>query len=141
MLYHEPEPEEVGPLDGAGIPIHKLILMDTAEAVHRMRPEVEALLGTTATVTQAMVDMLEVLPRGANKGDGVSKLLDLLGIDKQNFMAMGDAENDLEMLRVAGTAVAMGNASPAVAAAAMLLAPTNAEDGAAVAIERLVLSR
>jgi HAD superfamily hydrolase (TIGR01484 family) len=44
-------------------------------------------------------EMLEVLPLGASKGLGVSKLLEHLNIAPANLMALGDAENDIEMLK------------------------------------------
>lgn len=53
----------------------------------------------------------------------------------------GDAENDVDMLRIAGVGVCVGNASPPARAAARFEAPTNAEDGAAVAMEQLLSSR
>jgi len=43
---------------------------------------------------------LQVLPAGASKGSGVSKLLHELNVDPQNLMALGDGENDVEMLQV-----------------------------------------
>lgn len=53
----------------------------------------------------------------------------------------GDAENDVEMLRQAGVGVCVGNASPPAKAAARFVAPTNAEDGSAVAMEQLLRSK
>ena len=64
-----------------------------------------------------------------------------LGVDPQAVMALGDAENDLGMLELAGLAVAMGNAPPAVQAVAQYVTASNKEgdDGAARALERLFL--
>lgn len=53
--YMEPMPEAVGPLTeamAAGLRIHKLILMDTTDAINRVRPDVERLVGAAATFTQ-----------------------------------------------------------------------------------------
>lgn len=84
-----------------------------------------------------------MLPRGGNKGVGVATLLDRLGVRPEEIMAIGDAENDIGMLELAGVAVAMGQASEAVKAVASHVTASNAdgEDGAAVALERLILSR
>lgn len=54
-LYYEPMPSAVGPLAEAmagGLRVHKLILMDTKEAIDRVRPDVERLIGDRATFTQ-----------------------------------------------------------------------------------------
>ncbi|CAM9649886.1 unnamed protein product [Ectocarpus sp. 6 AP-2014] len=143
-LYSEPMPSAVGPLTdamAAGLRVHKLILMDSKEAIDRVRPDIERLIGDRATFTQALPDMLEVLPAGASKGHGVDVLLKHLGIDPVRLMALGDAENDVEMLRLAGVGVCVGNASPPARAAARFMAPTNANDGSAVAMEQLLRSK
>lgn len=54
-LYCEPMPRAIGPLPeamAAGLRVHKLILMDTKEAIDRVRPGVERLIGERATFTQ-----------------------------------------------------------------------------------------
>ena len=43
---------------------------------------------------------LQVLPAGASKGSGVSRLLHELNVEPQHLMALGDGENDVEMLQV-----------------------------------------
>lgn len=81
----------------------------------------------------------QVLPLGCSKGSGVSLLLDRLGIDPAACMALGDGENDVEMLRLCGLGVAVGNAGPPALAASDAITATNAEDGVARAVERFVL--
>lgn len=56
-------------------------------------------------------------------------------------LSAGDAENDVEMLGIAGVGVCVGNASPPARAAARFVALTNAEDGAAVAMQQLLSSK
>ena len=54
---------------------------------------------------------------------------------------MGDNYNDLGMLRLAGTSVAMGNAPEDIKAVASYVTRTNNEDGVAYALEELVFAR
>ncbi len=62
--------------------------------------------------------VLEVLAEGASKGWALAWLAGQLGVDRDRVTAIGDDVNDVEMLRWAGTGVAMGNATgPAKAAA------------------------
>lgn len=56
------------------------------------------------------------------------------------MIAIGDDLVDIGMIRYAGLGVAMGNASPAVKAAADLVTGTNDEDGVAAVIERYLLN-
>lgn len=76
----------------------------------------------------------------ANKGHGLLFLSERLGINPDRVLAIGDNENDIPMLRAAGLAVCMGQATAIVQAEADWVAPTLEEDGAAVALERFVLS-
>jgi len=55
-------------------------------------------------------------------------------------MALGDAENDIEMLKLVGWGVAMGNAGEKVKAVADAVVRSNEEDGVAEAIEKFVLA-
>ncbi len=67
-------------------------------------------------------------------------LLDYLGVPASALMALGDGENDLEMLQLAALGVAMGNAGERVKAAADAIAPPNDQHGVAAAIQRYVLA-
>ncbi len=53
-----------------------------------------------------------------NKGIGLTKIAELLTIPLNEFAAFGDSENDVEMLRAAGTGIAVGNADEMAKAAA-----------------------
>ncbi len=77
---------------------------------------------------------LEALNKQASKGNAVKDLAAKLGYGLDEVMAIGDQANDLPMIKVAGTGVAMGNAIPEVKAAAQFTTATNAEDGVAQAI-------
>ncbi|MBO8155416.1 MAG: Cof-type HAD-IIB family hydrolase [Bacillaceae bacterium] len=56
----------------------------------------------------------DVLPAKGSKARGIQKMLEYLGIDKENSFAFGDGLNDMEMLEFVGTGVAMGNGHPTV---------------------------
>lgn len=71
---------------------------------------------------------------------GVETLLTHLGVDAARVVAVGDGENDADMLRLVGCGVAMGNAVEAARRAAdHVLGRTNDQDGVAEAVERFVL--
>ncbi|TFJ86987.1 hypothetical protein NSK_001321 [Nannochloropsis salina CCMP1776] len=119
--------------------IHKLILLGPPPLMASLRPALESFLGPRASITKAQDDMLEVLPCGGSKGLGLRKLLEALDVPTSRILAIGDQENDLEMLKMAGTAVAMGNAPRHVKAVAGHSTRSNDEDGAARAFERFCL--
>ena len=140
LKYHEPETEAFGTWARVlETPVNKFIMVSTKARIDVLRPQVEAAVHGRATVVQALDYMLEVLPHGASKGDGVRRLLADLAIDPSEMLAVGDGENDVEMLQLAGVGVAMGNGMLAAKEAADYLTGTNDEDGVAQAIERFVL--
>jgi hydroxymethylpyrimidine pyrophosphatase-like HAD family hydrolase len=79
-----------------------------------------------------------VIPPGINKGRIVELLGERLNIPRSEILVLGDMENDIEMFRMAGFAVAMGNATDAVKREAQATTLSNEEDGFAVAIDRHV---
>ena len=82
---------------------------------------------------------LEFSPTEANKGTGMLALAELLGVPRGATMAVGDADNDLPMLRDAGLGVAMGNANERVRAAADVVVADNDHGGVAEAIRTYLL--
>ena len=75
---------------------------------------------------------LEIVPKGMNKGEAVKMLCNLLDVEIENAVAVGDAANDLAMLKAAGIGVAMCNGSNEVKAAAdYITTRDNNHDGVA----------
>eukprot|EP00854_Cymbomonas_tetramitiformis_P011465 gene11465-13551_t len=120
--YYEPVSEVVGSVEellGGASGVNKMLFC--------MEPE------------QAVPNMLEILPLGSSKGAGVEILLQRMGVPAREVMAIGDGENDKEMLQLAGIGVAMGNAVPPTCAVADHRVGSNDEDGVAEAIEKFIL--
>jgi Cof subfamily protein (haloacid dehalogenase superfamily) len=80
--------------------------------------------------------LVEISPPGVTKATGLAEVARRAGVDAADVVAFGDMPNDLEMLRWAGHGVAMGNAHPALLAAADEVTATNGEDGLALVLER-----
>lgn len=55
---------------------------------------------------------VDILPSGGSKAEGIKKMINRLGFKQKDVYAFGDGLNDIEMLKAAGTGVAMGNAAP-----------------------------
>jgi Cof subfamily protein (haloacid dehalogenase superfamily) len=144
VKYHEPMPEAVGPLQNLldSIPINKLLAVGDVQAIKALRWQLNAQLNGSVKLTQAAIPtMLEILPPGASKGAALRVLLKNMQLPAAQVMAIGDAENDIEMLQVAGLGVAMGNAEQKLKDVAKEIVASHDEDGVAEAIERFVLRR
>jgi hydroxymethylpyrimidine pyrophosphatase-like HAD family hydrolase len=74
----------------------------------------------------------------ADKGRALAEAAAHLGLELAAVAAVGDAHNDLSMLAVAGTAIAMGQADAEVRAAAHLIVPDVDAHGVAVALDAVI---
>ena len=79
---------------------------------------------------------LGIFPPHTDKGTALTLVLEKLGLSWDNVMAIGDNFNDLPMFERAGLSVAMGNAPAKVKEKAMVIAPSNDEEGVAWAVQR-----
>lgn len=115
--------------------VDKVLCVAEEAHIPHLMAEFSALLQGEAGVVRSHRYLMEVIPAGVSKGQAVAWLAQHLGIPREHVLAVGDQENDIEMLRWAGCGVAMGNAPEQVKAVADWVAPTVEEDGAAVALE------
>ena len=99
----------------------------------QLRREFESWGGLQCSTS--MGSNLEINASGATKGRAVGALCGALGLSRDEVMAIGDSDNDIDLLRAVGCPVAMGNASAQVKALARMQTTTNEEAGVALAIE------
>ena len=92
--------------------------------------------GHALAVAESIGLSMELSPAGVDKGRGLRALCRALNVDIARTLAVADGGNDLELMRAAGLAVAMGNAIPAVRALAGDVTDDCDHDGAAHAIEK-----
>jgi Cof subfamily protein (haloacid dehalogenase superfamily) len=122
-------------------PIHKAIIMPgEARATERAIHMLQKRLGIRSRVVASSDRWAEIIAPGVSKAKGMEWLCQHLGVRQEETLALGDADNDVEMLEWAGCGVAMGNALPAARAAADWVAPSVEDDGAAVALRRFMLN-
>jgi Cof subfamily protein (haloacid dehalogenase superfamily) len=141
--YGEPRAQPVGPLQNvlATTRINKLLLVGERARVKALRWRISQQLQGAVMMTEANLSgMLEVLPAGSGKGVGVKALLRHLDLSATGMLAIGDGENDLDMVRMAAIGVAVANADSHLRAAADHVVASNDENGVAEAIERFVLA-
>ena len=82
-------------------------------------------------VTSSVHQLLEIAHRDAGKKNGLSIVLERLGLRSDQTAAFGDADNDVDMLQWVGCGVAMANAPEEVRKAADCVTDSNDEDGVA----------
>lgn len=80
---------------------------------------------------------LDIVDEGVSKGTALTEYANILGIKIEETVAIGDSENDLEMLKTAGFSVAMGNASNEVKEVCDMVTDDNNSGGVATAINKI----
>ena len=81
---------------------------------------------------------IEIIPRDAGKGAALAAMAAHLGLEKEDVMAVGDAHNDLGMLRYAAHSVAMANADDEIKQVCRYVTKSNDECGVAWIIEQVL---
>ena len=120
----------------------KFVVPGEPDRIAALAPQLAGLFGDRAIVLTSKPYFLEILPQGADKGLALERLAAMLGLSLSCAMAIGDAMNDLGMVRAAGFGCAPSNAVPDVKAAARYVSLlTNEEDAVADLIRRIALPR
>ena len=124
----------------ASFDINKVVLYGAEAQVSALRLALDKQLDGEVHVTRAhIVGMIEVLPANTSKGQAVKTLMAELGIAPCQALALGDGENDIEMLQAVGIGIAMGNATQKLKDIADVIVPSNDKDGVALALEAYAL--
>lgn len=82
----------------------------------------------------------DISAKNTNKWTAIDMLINILGITKEEVIAIGDNINDKQMVENAGLGIAMANGSPVLKKFAKEIAPSNDEDGVAYIVEKYVLN-
>ena len=121
------------------VPIEKINLYHTApEARIRTRERITA-SSLDVVMADAEASSLEITAKGIDKGVGLLRLCEHLHILPDETIVVGDADNDLAALKVAGLPVAMGNANNHVKEISKIIVADNDHDGCAEVIENFLL--
>lgn len=81
----------------------------------------------------------DLVVKGINKATGMEKVLELTGVKRENTIAVGDSNNDYDMITYAGIGVAMANSQQSILDVADYVTASNFDCGVAKAIEKFLL--
>lgn len=84
---------------------------------------------TGAAITAWWDKAVDIIPLASGKGNAVKNILTYYGLFKDESIAFGDGNNDIEMLKAAGIGVAMGNSNNNVKEAADVVCKSVDDDG------------
>ncbi len=120
--------------------VPKFLMMEDGDYLAMVEPKVKAAMGKNFSVYRSDPFFLEVLPKGIDKAQSLERLLEVLGLMKEQMIACGDGYNDLTMIKYAGLGVAMENAVLPVRSAADYITASNNDDGVGLVVEKFMLA-
>ncbi len=118
------------------LPITKAIYFDAHVTIEEIRTEFADFDIVPSSVTVFGTSAGEMMIAGVHKATGIDVVLDHLGIDRADTIAIGDSYNDLEMLAHVAVGIAMGNAPKAVKDIADEVTTTPDDHGVRLAFQR-----
>jgi Cof subfamily protein (haloacid dehalogenase superfamily) len=107
----------------------------TLERIEELRP----LVGGRCQLLRSRPRYIEITNAEAHKGNALTWLAQFLGLGTDQVMAIGDSQNDITMIQMAGVGVAVANAGKEVQDAADYIVDSNQDSGVAEAIAEFAL--
>ena len=116
-----------------------LSISDNPDELADVMSATKKIFGDKLEVTRSHPMFAEFMAGGVSKAGAIKVLADKFKIANEEILAIGDSENDLQMITSVGCGVAMGNAVSAVKAAVNRITDTCENDGFAKAVYDYVL--
>ena len=120
--------------------IMKIMFLGDPEIMADFQEKNEDIIKSKYSGVLSQSYVYEVFPKDNNKGTGLKKLAEKLGIKQEEVMAIGDGNNDIEMFEYANYSVAMKNATELAKKSAKYETDSNENDGVAKAIRKYALN-
>ena len=119
--------------------VNKVLFTADPKVIEKNKDKIAQKFAGKINPIHAMPQFLDCMPPGINKGRSIIEIADYYGIDHKDTYAFGDEINDIEMIKMAGVGVAMGNANTYIKEIADKIALSNDEDGIAHFVRENIL--
>ena len=121
-------------------PCKCMLVSDDEEALIGLEEHWKRRLNGVLDVFRSEPYFLEVVPCAVDKANTLGVLLEILGVTREEVVAIGDGVCDVTMLQLAGLGIAMGQSQDSVKACADYITASNEEDGVALAVEKTIIA-
>lgn len=121
-------------------PVTKLMLMGDPAGLEPIKQALAAKFAAGVDIHITDDNLLQIVAKGVDKGQALDRIARLYGVSEHRVMAIGDAPNDVGMLKRAGLGLAMGNGWEQTKQAADHVIGSNDEDAVAQAIDFFLLA-
>jgi Cof subfamily protein (haloacid dehalogenase superfamily) len=122
-------------------PPTKLVLVGEPDALDAVELRAKARFGEQLYISKSLPYFLEFAAAGVTKGTGLDFLAAHMGFTREQTVAFGDGENDVELVEWAGFGIAVENAHERVKAVADWICPSAQNEGVAQVLELFLDSK
>ncbi|MDP9172665.1 MAG: Cof-type HAD-IIB family hydrolase [Planctomycetota bacterium] len=135
------QPDVIAPLDQfCDQPITKVLLQGEPSAIDELESVLTRDFTGKISIVRTEPVLLQITDKNVSKAAALKMVARHYNVPLQQTLAIGDAPNDLEMLQLAGVAIAMDNAHPSIKQAAHWIAPSNNDHGVHAALVKYGLA-
>ena len=120
-------------------PVNKCLMTGAAEPIEAMQTRMREKFGWELNIFRSEPFFLEIMPQSVDKAYSLGRLLESLGITREQLICCGDGFNDRSMIHFAGLGVAMANAQQEVKDVADYITASNDENGIVEVVEKFLL--
>ncbi len=118
--------------------VFKVLYLSNENRIAEIKNKIPDFVYEKFVVVRSLPFAVEIFDKNCNKGNAVRDLANMFDISRDKVIAIGDQQNDLEMIKFAGLGVAMGNAINEIKDIADYVTDTNDNDGVAKVINKFV---
>jgi hypothetical protein len=135
------KPDFVVPLkDFLHVSMTKILLLGEAKMMADIHTSLDMTFEEEINLVRAEPELIQIMDKRVDKAAALEFVANHYGVPMANVLAIGDAANDVGMLRAAGIAVAMDNAHSSIKKIADWIAPSNNDHGVHAALVKYGLS-
>lgn len=119
--------------------VYKIVGISTPDVINKIRSNLPKEVLDNLEITSSELNRIEFVNKRMTKVKAIELLLNKLNIDKENVMAIGDGDNDIDMIKYVGCGIAMSNSPQIVKENADIVTKySNNEDGVYHIIKELL---
>lgn len=119
--------------------LNKCLMTAPPELAAEYEKQLQEMYGDVLSVYRSEPFFIEIMPKNIDKANSLDRMLETVGLTRENTICCGDGFNDITMIQYAGVGVAMANAQEEVRQTADFITDSNDEDGIVKVIDTFIL--
>lgn len=119
--------------------LNKCLMTAPPERAAVYEKQLQEMYGDVLSIYRSEPFFIEIMPKNIDKAKSLDRMLETVGLTRENTICCGDGFNDMTMIKYAGVGVAMANAQEEVKQSADFITDSNDEDGIVKVIDTFIL--